>query len=363
MSIDTAKKSIDMLHEHSRSVDTVYIGFYGGEPLINYKVIKDVVIYSKIKLSDKKIVYSLTTNGCLLTPEIADFFTQEDMNVVFSLDGPQEIHDENRVFINNEGSFCATIRGIKNLTEASKRIGRVPNIGINIVTSPPNFEKKYTKIQQFLESCDWYGEHVSVTCSTVDYGPMEEEYRLPQSEDEEQRRAQTYNPLEKWSKEYSKDSNGRGLFAEASFVKGLQRIHSRSVTKEPVSDYWMNGCCVPGSRKAFVTIDGEILPCERVAGVPSLGNVWDGFDVVKIRKNYVDDYIKNSIPKCKECWAVNLCSLCYINFYDDKEAYPNYRNSDCVKERLYIEDDLIRYHTILEKDAEYIDTLNSMDLI
>lgn len=61
--------------------------------------------------------------------------------------------------------------------------------------------KKYTRIQEFLESCDWFGEHIAVTCSTVDYGVVEEEYRLPQSDEEEKRKMQVYDPLDRWSKE------------------------------------------------------------------------------------------------------------------------------------------------------------------
>lgn len=361
MDIATAKRAIDFLKEHSRNEKTIHIGFYGGEPLIRYEVIKEIVLYSEKILGDKEIIFSLTSNGCLLSQEIADFFMAHDINVVFSLDGPQDIHDENRVLVNGSGSFKSTIQGIETLTRTYKKVGKVPNMGINIVTSPPDFEEKYMRIQKFLESCDWFGEHIAVTCSTADYGVVEEEYRLPQSDEEENRRLEIYDPLDRWSKGYSQ--NGRSLFSEATFIKGLLRIHRRTLTKEPVNDYWMNGCCVPGSRKAYVTVDGNILPCERVGTIPFLGNVWEGFDLENIRKNYIEDYINNSIPRCRECWAVNLCSLCYMNFYDTDKIHPSYRNIDCIQERMHIENDLIRYHTILETNPEYLDTLDSMNLI
>lgn len=361
MSVDTAKRAIDFLKEHSSNEKSIRIGFYGGEPLIRYDLIKEVVLYSEEKFVDKELTFSLTSNGCLLNQEMADFFVEHDINVVFSLDGPQEIHDENRILVDGTGSFKLTIRGIEILTTTYKKVGKIPNIGINIVTSPPDYGKKYMRIQEFLDSCEWFGEHVAVTCSTVDYGVAEEEYRLPQSDEEESRRVQIYDPLDKWSKEYS--SENRKLFSEPTFVKGLLRIHRRTLTKEPVEDYWMNGCCVPGGRKAYITVDGNILPCERVGTTPFLGNIWNGFDIEKIRKNYIEDYINNSIPKCRECWAVNLCSLCYMNLYDADKIHPSYRNIECIQERMHIENDLIRYHTILETNPDYLDELDSMNLI
>lgn len=172
---------------------------------------------------------------------------------------------------------------------------------------------------------------------------------------------QVYDPLDRWSKECTLE--GEKLFSEPTFVQGLLRIHRRTLTKEPVEDYWMNGCCVPGSRKAFITIDGDILPCERVGTIPFLGNIWEGFNVEKIHKNYIEDYINSSIPKCRECWAVNLCSLCYMNMYDKEKIHPSYRNIECIQERMHIENDLMRYHTILETDPDYLDQLDNMNLI
>lgn len=361
MNLDTAKRAVDFLKEHSSNEKSIRIGFYGGEPLIKYDIIKCVILYSEEKFEGKELIFSLTSNGCLLNKEMADFFVAHNVNIVFSLDGPQDIHDENRILVDGTGSFKKTIQGIEIFSKTYTEAGKIPNIGINIVTSPPDYEKKYTRIQEFLESCDWFGEHIAVTCSTVDYGVVEEEYRLPQSDEEEKRKMQVYDPLDRWSKECTLE--GEKLFSEPTFVQGLLRIHRRTLTKEPVEDYWMNGCCVPGSRKAFITIDGDILPCERVGTIPFLGNIWEGFNVEKIHKNYIEDYINSSIPKCRECWAVNLCSLCYMNMYDKEKIHPSYRNIECIQERMHIENDLMRYHTILETDPDYLDQLDNMNLI
>lgn len=361
MNLDTAKRAVDFLKEHSGNEQSIRIGFYGGEPLIKYDLIKDIIMYSEEKFEGKELTFSLTSNGCLLNQEMADFFVDHNVNMIFSLDGPQDIHDENRVLVDGTGSFKKTIQGIEVFTEAYKKARKIPNMGINIVTSPPDYGKKYTCIQEFLESCDWFGEHVAVTCSTVDYGPVEEEYRLPQSDEEENRKMQIYDPLDKWDKACTAED--KKLFSEPTFVRGLIRIHKRTLTEEPVKDYWMNGCCVPGGRKAFITIDGNILPCERVGTIPFLGNIWEGFNIEKIRKNYIEDYINNSIPKCRECWAVNLCSLCYMNMYDKEKIHSSYRNIECIQERMHIENDLMRYHTILETNPDYLDMLDSMNLI
>ena len=107
----------------------MYLGFYGGEPLLNYKLIEQSVNYAKEIIRDKEISFSLTTNATLITPQIAKFLVENEFEILISLDGPKDIHNENRIFINGNGSFNSTIEGIKVILECYKQLEKEPKIG------------------------------------------------------------------------------------------------------------------------------------------------------------------------------------------------------------------------------------------
>src|SRR5690554_3043280 len=105
MNFDTAKKALGFLHEHSIDSPKINIAFYGGEPLLEFELIKKTVYLAEKKFSGKTITYNITTNGSLLTEEVLDFFSKHRISLMISVDGPKEIHDKNRKFINKEGTF------------------------------------------------------------------------------------------------------------------------------------------------------------------------------------------------------------------------------------------------------------------
>lgn len=99
------------------------------------------------------------------------------MVILVSLDGPREIHDENRVYIDGTGSFEKTASGLKMLLEAYGDMAKT-NIFISMVTSGPNIEEKYDKIQEFFKNTEWLPEDITVNPSYVSYGRQEEEYEM-----------------------------------------------------------------------------------------------------------------------------------------------------------------------------------------
>ncbi|MDR1774200.1 MAG: radical SAM protein [Clostridioides sp.] len=123
LSYEQALKSVKFyldLCEKARSYNPnikPMIGFYGGEPLLNYQVIKDIVIQLKNEDIFKNIEFTITTNGLLLDEEKIDFFIENDVIVLFSLDGPKSQHDRNRVDINGNGTFDAAMKNINKYIE------------------------------------------------------------------------------------------------------------------------------------------------------------------------------------------------------------------------------------------------------
>ena len=116
MSEEVALKAIDFLIENSGNRKILETDFFGGEPLLNFDVVKKTVEYANEKAAKlgKKFLFTMTTNGVLLKGEIADWLNENMENVVLSLDGRQEIHDEVRKTVNGKGSFDVIIENFKN---------------------------------------------------------------------------------------------------------------------------------------------------------------------------------------------------------------------------------------------------------
>lgn len=327
-------------------------------------MIKQSVQYVKNQAENynRKIGFSMTTNATLINKEIADFLTDNDFNIIISLDGPKELHDENRVDINGNGSFNNTIAGIKALLRSRnvKHKEKSPLV-FNMVVDGENVVEKYDKIQKFLDNSPWMPENIQVLISAIDYSPKECTYIKPQTKRELAYSENRMDPLTFWSDNVVIEKN-KSLFSEASLNKGLHRIHNRLYTDKPVEAYGMNGCCVPGHRRMYVTVSGSILPCEKVGDIPPIGHVDDGFWIDSIKKHYVYDFIEEAKKYCKECWAVNLCGLCYTNCYDGEGIHYNYRHQLCVEERIYLSNLLSRYYSILEVNPEMLKELDNMEI-
>jgi len=138
-------------------------------------------------------------------------------------------------------------------------------------------------------------------------------------------------------------------------------IHKRLLSEKPVKKYGMNGCCVPGERRIYVTVDGNFKICEKVGDIPEIGNVDKGFDKKRIKELYFDDFIKEANKYCKDCWAINLCTLCYVNCYDKNGMHFDYRHNSCRSERNYLLGSLIKYHEILEENPDVLEEFNEIE--
>lgn len=362
MEWETAKKAIDFLKEHSDKAEERHIGFYGGEPLCNFPLIKKATEYA-LDLFEGNMTFAMTTNATMVTDEIADYLMKNNFNIIVSLDGPEELHNENRIMIDGQGSFEKTVQGAKKLLEAEKRCGKKARISFNMVVSGPDYEEKYSKIQYFLDHEAWIPQNIGILTSSVDRGPKDSEYYLPQSPEEREYVKGSYDPLNLWEEKYREEHTERkkALFSDAVADKGLAIIHKRLLSDKPVKNYGMNGCCVPGERRIYVTVNGEFLICEKVGNIPSIGNVNEGFYKERIRKLYIHDFIQEAKKFCAECWAVNLCSMCYVNCFDEIGTHFAYRHDSCRSERLYLENNLIRYHKIMEENPERLAEYNQRE--
>lgn len=151
MSSDTALKSIDYMKLYGDQQE-VSITFYGGEPLLEFELLKEVIEYSKVALAGRTIQFSFTTNLSVLTPKMAEYFsTVDNLSILCSIDGPKEIHDMYRVYKNGSGSFDDVFKKFKLLNSVARKNGKEMHISANAVYMPPFSEEKVSQIDDFLQ--------------------------------------------------------------------------------------------------------------------------------------------------------------------------------------------------------------------
>jgi len=122
MPLEIARKGIDFLNAHSRDHHTVFLGFYGGEPLLRFPFISQCVTYAKAGLRGRDIRFTLTTNGTLLNDRIGEYMVENQFSLVVSLDGPRELHDARRRYkASARGTFDTVMKNLDRLAERFPR--------------------------------------------------------------------------------------------------------------------------------------------------------------------------------------------------------------------------------------------------
>lgn len=370
MSSKTAKQAVDFLFNHA-SKETVYLSFYGGEPLLRFDLIKEITEYAlDNKPKDISLIFSMTSNMTLMTEEMAEFIGSIDnFSVMASVDGPEDIHDAHRKFSDGKGSFAATMRGVKLLVEARARKGVQLPIMFSAVLTPPYSYERFDSIQNFISEISWLPSGSFIQTGYVSYGACKQEY-IPINERPENQlnydvdsSYKGVDPLEKWAVFESGKSYDK-TFSAAYLNRPFKMIHERKISEKPYQYYTMNGCCIPGARKAYVLTSGEIIPCERVGTIASMGNISNGYNLELIHQKYFVDYINQAAKYCGECWAINICPNCYSDCMStDGNVDFSYRHKPCQSTRRRLQYDLACYYEILERSPRLIQRLNDYQLV
>ncbi len=364
MSYEVAQLAIDDLAKRSKGVQEVGIGFYGGEPLLRFDFIVKCIEYAKTILKNKKLFFAMTSNLTLMTQEMAEYFADLDEKFLISgsIDGSKNYHDMHRKYPNEKGSFDDALVGLRHIVTAYNKKNKLNNISLSAVISPPYYFEQLNSLQQFIQKTEWLPNDLHVTISHQGKYQQPIEYmgiNSPQEKSFYQNGDSYRDPIKTWHYNH-KTEERRGLISKGNLDKSLYKIHDRPISDTPRKSYPLNGCCVPFSRKAYVTVDGTYLICEKVGNIPSGGTVYTGLDIPKIKKIYVDDYIANAKKYCGECWAVNLCSQCYVDSYDENGVNFGYRHKQCRYTRYSFYRDLIEYHQLLEDAPDTLEYLNDI---
>ena len=294
MPFEVGKRALDFLVENSGTRTNLEVDFFGGEPLMNWDVVKQIVRYGREleKTHNKKFRFTLTTNGVLLDDEVTEFANKEMHNVVLSLDGRKEIHDNLRKTVNGKGSYDTIVPKFKRFVE--KR----GNKGYYMRGTFTHNNTDFTN--DIFHMADMGFTELSmepVVCKPDDPYALNED-DLPV----------LFDQYELLAKEMIKrDREGRGF----TFYHYMVDLKAGPCIYKRISG------CGSGTEYMAVTPWGELFPCHQFVGDEkySLGNIWDGVTNDDVRNEFkmCNAYAR---PECRDCWAKLYCSGgCAANSY------------------------------------------------
>ena len=294
MSYEIGKRALDFLIQNSGNRHNLEVDFFGGEPLMNFEVVKKLVEYARKqeKIYNKNFRFTLTTNGLLINDEVIDFVNKEMSNVVLSLDGRKEVHDHLRKTITGEGSYDIIIPKFKKLVEARK--------GKNYYIRGTFTHNNVDFLKDILHMADLGFKELSmepVVCAPNEpYALTEQDLPIIKEQ---------YELLAKEMIKRDSENNG---FTFYHYM--LDLTHGPCIYKR------ISGCG-SGTEYLAVTPWGDLYPCHQFVGDEKfkLGDIYNGITNTKIRDEFklCNDYAR---PECKDCWAKLYCSGgCAANSY------------------------------------------------
>ena len=294
MSFEVGKQALDFLIANSGSRRNLEVDFFGGEPLVNFQVVKDLVAYARSieKEHNKNFRFTLTTNGLLIDEDVIEFCNKECHNVVLSLDGRKEIHDRFRVDYAGNGSWDRIVPKFQQLVEA--RGGQGYYMRGTFTHANPDFLKD---IQVMLDLGFNELSMEPVVAAPNDPSALTEEDKAIVMEQ--------YEKLAMLMLDKDKEGKPFTFYHYMIDLTGGPCIYKR-----------ISGCG-SGTEYMAVTPWGDLYPCHQFVGEEKfkLGDVWKGVDNTEIQNEFLECNVY-ARPECRDCWARLYCSGgCAANAY------------------------------------------------
>ncbi|MBR2484640.1 MAG: thioether cross-link-forming SCIFF peptide maturase [Oscillospiraceae bacterium] len=295
MSFEVGKQALDFLMDNSGSRTNLEVDFFGGEPLMNWDVVKQLVEYARSveKERGKNFRFTLTTNGMLIDDEVIEFANREMSNVVLSLDGRKEIHDRTRVDYAGGGSYERIVPKFQKLVES--RGGKDYYMRGTFTHANPDFTKDIFHMADDLGFTELSME--PVVCAPDDPAALtKEDLEIVKEQ---------YEILAKDMIRREKDGKPITFYHYMLDLTGGPCIYKR-----------ISGCG-SGTEYMAVTPWGDLYPCHQFVGDEAfkLGDIWKGVTNEAVREDFrsCNAYAR---PECADCWAKLYCSGgCAANAY------------------------------------------------
>jgi uncharacterized protein len=374
MSWHVAKKAVDEYLRQSTRSQNHSIGFYGGEPLLNLPLIQKVVDYVKNDRPDYPMLFSITTNGSLLTGRTADFLASGTFNITVSLDGPQDVHDRCRRTKLGLPTWEMVTSNVKSFLEEHPQYKTNGKLSFNLVLVPP---LDICRLNNFVSCYDLFSVERHLTASFVNTG------RTPRTPD-----------LRAWGKTKSiqgltslyrqflnnlvtgrinqNPADPEFRLQRAMFEQDWTKLHKRfkiynvpQIGKPVIGEKFCTlSTCIPGERRAFLDVDGNYYICERVPQSPYLkiGDVNQGIDVAKIRQ-LLAEWVDLTREHCGICWCLPVCGAgCWSNICDGERPTESLKRQACARHIDKMHRLLVDYCSVLETNPHALDYIKDITI-
>lgn len=315
MSFETGKHAIDFLLENSGDRPNLELDFFGGEPLMNFKVVKQIVEYARSREAEfnKKFRFTITTNGLLLDDEKIEFINREMSNVVLSIDGRKSVNDYFRVLPNGQGCYDMILPKYKKLVEGrgdKEYYVRGTFTNKNLDFSNDVFALYEAGFDQIsIEPVVGEGDEYALTMGNLPAVFKEYEVLAQRILDNEKK---------------------GGKFNFFHFMLDLDQ--------GPCAIKRLRGCGC-GNDYVAITPDGDIYPCHQFVGMEEykMGNIDEGTFNEEMKADFANCHVYSK-PECRKCWAKFYCSGgCNANNYQYMGDVRSAHKISCELEKKRLE--------------------------
>ena len=318
MPLEVGKKAFDFITEASKDRYNIEVDFFGGEPLMNLDVVKELVAYGHEleKKHHKRFNFTMTTNGVLLNDDNIDWLNENMDNVVLSLDGRKEVNDRMRRTINDKGSYDLIIDDIKKMSALREENGK----DYYVRGTFTKYNKDFSNDVDFFAKQGFGSISIEpvVTEETQPYALLEED--LPEILAEYDKLALDYL-----------DRKNRGY--------DYRFFHFNIDLGDGPCIYKRLSGCGAGRDYIAVTPNGDIYPCHQFVGDEKfiMGNVYEGIKRPDIKEMFAKANLLNK-EECSQCWCRFICGGgCHANAYNFNHTVMKPYHLACEMERRRVE--------------------------
>lgn len=342
---DVLKQSIDFIYNSSIDSDDIIIGFYGGEPFLEFNLMKKAILYSSKIFKGKTIMYSITTNSSLVSDDMLEFLNDYNVSINISLDGPKEINDSFRkTSYKGESAYEKSkdliLRIVRNYENLSKLLS------INMVLVPSNNFEDYLRLVYEIPELS----KIKVISSLVSTDGLNFEYIHEEKFTKGYEYSHFINRLINFKENQVEDILLKSEITRNYYNQKIKQVNSM-ISKKGSGSY-PAGPCIPVHTKLFIDVNGNLYPCEKVSENIDdirIGDVYNGIIPEKVYK--IVKLAQITEEECKNCWAFNLCSSCIKYCTDDKQISREARLNYCNEAKALAKDLLYEYVSLKREES------------
>lgn len=330
MDSTTLKDTIIYLLKSFNYRKHIGINFFGGEPLLNLKLIKESMSFMKSIALEKEIDigFSISTNGTILNEEIVDFLLENNIAIQISIDGTRKIHNQNRPFLNGAGTFDVIASNVKKLSEYTNVSARVTIANYDI-----------DLIEMYNELLNMGFSKIKIECAvSADF-----QNGIDNLVEFEKR-------LQDFSDYYIQNIKQKKIIYFTDFLSYLKMFHFGHLQKTYP--------CETGINRFAVATDGSIYFCHRFNNIPEFrwGDIYNGFENDK-RLNFLNHHLISE--RCESCWAQRICGgTCYHASFVETGSTSLTSKFYCQFRKQLIEKALYIYSSLNEEDKIFLDNMS-----